>query len=119
MTLGEISANTISKNATTAVAIEITISSLPNAEMARDVTNAVTKALIMVFAIRMTERSLFTLSSSHNVEIASLFPRLAKCLKRWRLIAIKAVSVIEKNAESRIRPARPSNCTQSGTSLMF
>ena len=109
----------ISRKATTAVAIVITLSSLPKAVIARDVTKAVTNALIRVFAIKITERSLFTLSNNHNVEIASLLPRFAKCLKRWRLIAIKAVSVIEKKAESRIKPDRPSNCAHRGTSLML
>ena len=78
MTFGEISANTMSKKATAAVATVITLSLLPNAVIAITVTSAVAKALISVLAINTNDSTLSVRSKSHNVVAARLLPRLDK-----------------------------------------
>jgi hypothetical protein len=66
ITLGAISANTISRKATLAVAIVITLSSWPKNRIAIAVTRAVAMALIRVFAISTSDSSLSVRSSSHR-----------------------------------------------------
>ncbi len=114
MILGPISANTISRKATAAVAAVMTRSLLPKVQIASAVTSAVASALISVLAIRISESSLSVRSSSHNVVAAETLPRLARWRRRWRLAAIKAVSAMAKKAENRIRTGRASIWTHKG-----
>src|ERR1700712_2967738 len=115
MTFGEISANTISRNATTAVAIVMTLSWWPKNRMAMAVTSAVAMALMRVLGISTTDSSLSVRSSSHSVVMAPRLPRLARWRKRYLLAAIRAVSDIAKKAEHRIRRARARTSAQRGT----
>src|SRR5689334_16336142 len=115
MTLGAISANTISRKATLAVAIVITLSSWPKLRMAIAVTSAVAMALIRVLAIRTSDSSLSVRSSSHRVVTAPRWPRLARWRRRYLFAAIRAVSAIAKKAEQRIRRTRARTSAQRGT----
>jgi hypothetical protein len=73
------------------------------------VTSVADAALQKLLQSKMTLSNLSVSSSNLLASTAPLLPSLAKCLRRYRLIAIKLVSAIEKNPESIRSAARDSS----------